>query len=64
MWGGVQKVFGAFGNKREQEGKARIAFEVQKVRRQARKASRRLRSVWNQSRRRSNARRPTRNVAG
>jgi len=40
--GGVRKVFRAFGNKREQEGKARIAFKVQKVQRQARRASRRL----------------------
>jgi len=40
--GGGWKVFGAFGNKREQEGKARITFEVWKVRRMTRRASGRL----------------------
>jgi len=42
MSGGFQKVFGTFGNKREQEGKARIAFEVRKVWRMARRAGGRL----------------------
>jgi len=40
--GGVRKVFGTFGNKREQEGKARIAFEDRKVWRMARRAGGRL----------------------
>ena len=61
--GGVRKVFGTFGNKREQKGKARIAFEVWKVRRMARRAGVGLLSVQNQSRRWSSARWPTRNVA-
>jgi len=43
--GGVWKVFRVFGTKREQEGKARITFKVQKGRRMAIKTGGRLQNV-------------------